>query len=65
MVLNDGKAVAVFMRYVSSRHLQNSRTYQTPILNSLITPEITAAMLVERIIAKLFFGNLALLLCKT
>ena len=40
--------------------------------NSLITfdtqffaPDVTAAMLVERTIAKTSFGNLSLLLCKT
>ena len=32
---------------------------------SLIAPDVTAAMLVERTIVKTSFGNLTVLLCKT
>ena len=33
--------------------------------NSFIAPDVSAAMLVERTMAKKSFGNLTLLLCKT
>ena len=37
----------------------------TVVDDSLIAPEVTAAMLVERTIEKKSFGNLILLLCKS
>ena len=56
---------ASLVRIASVHKMAAIHTKTIPAKTSLISHHVTAAMLVERTIAKKSFGNLTLLLCKT